>query len=261
MTARPRLDAVLFDAGGTLVRLDFEWMSALLAERGLEVPVGRLRHAEVEGRRRYDGSRGGPARPGAPVPPLGSAGDTNAYFGGTLEAAGVPGDRIAELLERFERRHAEVGLWARPAEGAREAIDAVRALGVRAAVVSNSDGRAERHLIDCGVREGLEFVVDSHVVGFEKPDARIFGVALERMGIAAARALYVGDIVAVDVHGARAAGMPVVLLDPHGDYAPPGVPAIPGIAALPEWITRNFATGSTADRDPDATILPSGGTR
>ena len=31
MPDRPRLDAVVFDAGGTLVRLDFEWMAECVA--------------------------------------------------------------------------------------------------------------------------------------------------------------------------------------------------------------------------------------
>ena len=83
-------------------------------------------------------------------------------------------------------------------------------------MVSNSDGRAERHLENAGVREGIEFVVDSHRVGVEKPDPRIFAIALERLGTAPERALYVGDIRSVDETGARAAGLHFVLIDPWG---------------------------------------------
>ncbi|MBI1798182.1 MAG: hypothetical protein HYR73_00680, partial [Candidatus Eisenbacteria bacterium] len=159
------LEAVLFDAGGTLVRLDFEWMSGLLGSWGLEIPAAMLRRGEIEGRRRYDSSRGGRARAGESPPPLGSAGDIRPYFVGMLEAAAVPGTFRERALEAFEQRHAATGLWTRPMEGAREAIDGVAALGLRSAVVSNSDGRAELHLSDCGVREGIEFVVDSRVAG------------------------------------------------------------------------------------------------
>jgi len=52
-------------------------------------------------------------------------------------------------------------------------------------------------------------------VGIEKPDPQIFALALARMGIAPDDALYVGDLYEVDVVGARAAGLDVVLLDPH----------------------------------------------
>jgi putative hydrolase of the HAD superfamily len=239
---RPRLEAVLFDAGGTLVRLDFEWMSELLRSYGLIIAPGTLRRAEVAGRRRYDASFTAEARqPNPDEPhPLGSRGDTRAYFAGMLEAAGVPGEHIEPALLAFAERHRMTGLWTRPIEGAREALDRILELGLRAACVSNSDGRAEMHLRDCGVRDGLEFVVDSQVVGVEKPDPAIFAFALERLSTPADRALYVGDIVSVDAAGAAAAGLHAVLIDPAGDYAPAGVPAIPAIAELPTWIEQRF---------------------
>jgi putative hydrolase of the HAD superfamily len=111
---------------------------------------------------------------------------------------------------------------------------------LRAACVSNSDGRAEAHLERFGLREGLEFVVDSALVGVEKPDPRIFRIALDRMGIPAGRALYVGDIRAGDEVGSRAAGMHFVLLDPFGDYASDGVAAIPDIERLPRYVSEHF---------------------
>ena len=251
-----RLDAVVFDAGGTLVRLDFEWMSELLAGLGHPVDPIRLRRAEVEGRRRYDASAGRSPDPLAPPPPLGSSGDTRAYFGGMLEAAGVPRELIPPALERFQARHAEEGLWSRPAEGAREALDRIQALGLKRAVVSNSDGRAEQHLVESSVREGLELIVDSYDVRVEKPDPRIFAIALERLHVHAEHALYVGDIVSVDVRGARAAGMHVVLIDPYRDYAPRGVPAIPHLGALPYFIAEKFDIGTRPATRPPSRDKP-----
>ena len=109
----------------------------------------------------------------------------------------------------------------------------------RLACVSNSDGRAEEALEAAGVRAGLEFVVDSHLVGFEKPDPRIFRLALEGLGVPAERALYVGDIRSIDELGARAAGMRFALIDPWMDYGDPEI-SIPAIRELPYWITTNF---------------------
>jgi putative hydrolase of the HAD superfamily len=252
---RRGLEAVLFDAGGTLVRLDFEWMSESLRSHGIEIAADRLRRSEVEGRRRYDLSRGRTPAAGEPPPPLGSAGDTHAYFGGMLRAAGVPEATIGRVLSDFDRRHAETGLWTRPMEGARAAIDGVAALALRCAVVSNSDGRAEMHLTDCGVREGIEFVVDSHLEGVEKPDPRIARLALDRLGVAADRTLFVGDIRSVDEAVARAAGMHFVLIDPYGDYgadlqAAPGASAgaIAAMEALPAYIVKGFEVPGAAAR-------------
>uniref|UniRef100_A0A832I788 HAD family hydrolase n=1 Tax=Eiseniibacteriota bacterium TaxID=2212470 RepID=A0A832I788_UNCEI len=241
---RPPLAAVVFDAGGTLVRLDFEWMAGWLAARGVAVSPAALKRAEVEGRRRYDASAGRPVSPGDLHPPLGSRGDVRAYLGGTLDAAGVSAPLLETALEAFIARQRGPGLWTRPVEGAREVLDRLAALGLRLACVSNSDGRAERHLVDCGVREGLEFVVDSQHVGVEKPDPGIFAIALDRLGVAPAEALYVGDIRSVDEAGARGAGMRFVLLDPFGDYGAPGAPAIRDITQLPDWIARTFAVAA-----------------
>ena len=246
MAEHPRLDAVLFDAGGTLVRIDFEWISAMLAELGLTVSAADVRAAEVLGRRRYDSSTAtGATRPVATPqglhPPLGSTGDTMAYFSGMLEGAGVRHPVLEEALHRMvERGRPPTYLWGRAMEGAREAIDGLLALGLRTACVSNSDGRAERHLIDCGVREGLEFVVDSQVVGIEKPDPRIFALALRQLGVPPERALYVGDIRSVDERGAEAAGMAFVLVDASGSYAAAGAPRIGGLAELPAHVAQRF---------------------
>ncbi len=241
MPERARLDAVVFDAGGTLVRLDFEWMAAVVREYGHAVDAAALRRAELRGRSRYDAS--GRRGEGA-SPPLGGRGDLRDYFGGMLMAVGIPSHVIGTIVVRWLARERQSGLWSRPHEGARAALDAVGARGYRRCVVSNSDGRAEHHLRNSGVLDGLEFVVDSHHVGVEKPDPRIFAVALERLGVAPQHALYIGDIRSVDEAGARAAGMRFVLLDPYGDYAVNGTPRIATIDELPEWLDRHFTPAS-----------------
>ncbi len=246
MAERPRLDAVVFDAGGTLVRLDFEWIATMLAGLGVAATVDQLRRAEVLGRRRLDATASPQPRelaPGQPHPTIGSYAIVNAYFTGMLEGVGCRHPVLEEALERLrERQASDQFLWARPMEGAREALDALPGLGLRACCVSNSDGRAEAHLVRFGLREGLEFVVDSQIVGVEKPDPRIFAIALGRMGIAPERALYVGDIRSADEVGSRAAGMRFVLIDPFGDYAEPGSARIASMRELPEFLRSRFAT-------------------
>ena len=261
MAERPELEAVVFDAGGTLVRLDFEWMAAVAGQIGYRVAPDALRVAEVEGRRRYDASaapRGVTASGDGGAPqPLGARGDVRAYFGGMLLATGMPHYLVGVTLVWYLARERTSGLWARANEGARGTIDAVAALGLRRCVVSNSDGRAAAHLANAGVLEGLEFVVDSHHVGIEKPDPRVFALALARLGVTPTRAIYVGDIRSVDETGARAAGMHFVLLDPLGDYAGPDTPRIRSIAELPAWLERNFtlvrdarASAGSANAEP-----------
>jgi putative hydrolase of the HAD superfamily len=84
-------------------------------------------------------------------------------------------------------------------------------------------------------------VVDSKLAGFEKPDPRIFLPALTALGVAAADALYVGDLYEVDVVGARRAGMAAVLLDPAGLHASRDVPTAPDVAAVVDRLLGNGA--------------------
>ena len=58
-------------------------------------------------------------------------------------------------------------------------------------------------------------VIDSGAVGVAKPDPGIFTLALNAVGVEAARAVHVGDTVAADVVGARAAGVRPLHLDPY----------------------------------------------
>lgn len=250
MADRPPLAAVVFDAGGTLVRLDFEWMSEWLAGAGVRVAAHQLARAEVEGRRRYDESCVAPPASGDGTPPLGRAGDTRAYLGGMLAAARVPAALHERAVDAFLERHRGAGLWIRPVAGARAALDRLAARGLRLACVSNSDGRAEWHLEQGGVRAGLEFVVDSERVGIEKPDPRIFHLALDRLGVAPAHAMYVGDIRGVDERGAREAGLHFVLIDPWGDYGAAGGLAVRRIAELPDLIENRFTPRPAAARTP-----------
>jgi REG-2-like HAD superfamily hydrolase len=67
-----------------------------------------------------------------------------------------------------------------------------------------------------GLTQYFEFVVVSAVVGRAKPAAEVFEYALERAGVSAAEAAYVGDSYVADVLGARGAGLLPVLVDRHG---------------------------------------------
>lgn len=77
--------------------------------------------------------------------------------------------------------------------------------------------------------------------GYRKPDARLFAVALDRLGVPADRAVYVGDNQLRDVGGAHAAGMAAVLLRRPGapihdpsSHAPDATVA--SLGELLEWL-------------------------
>jgi len=141
-----------------------------------------------------------------------------AYLAGFLAAAGLG----PELTGAFEDAIRPVG-WQPAIEASLAALPALAATGVRLAIVSNSDGTVASRLEAAGVlRVGagsgagvrVEAVIDSGEVGIEKPDPRIFELALAACGVRAAAVVHVGDSRRTDVAGALAAGIRPLHLDP-----------------------------------------------
>ncbi len=68
---------------------------------------------------------------------------------------------------------------------------------------------------DVGIRSYLDFVVTAQDVGAPKPEPLIFLAALERSGVDASQAIYVGDQYQTDILGARGVGITPILIDRH----------------------------------------------
>lgn len=226
---RAALDVVCLDAGNTLVGMEHELLATLLASEGIAAAPEALDRAEARARpalsRRLALGRSS------------EAADTAVFQVRTiLTGIGVP-DAEAEarapaLVRRIRTELPSRRLWTRVLPGVPEALRSLRALGLRLVVVSNSDGTVDALLADVGLRALVDGVVDSRVVGVEKPHPDIWRHALTLVDAPAYRALHVGDLHAVDVVGARAAGLYAVLLDPFGDWDDDGCPRLPDLAAL-----------------------------
>lgn len=111
----------------------------------------------------------------------------------------------------------------------------LRRRGYRLGVVSNWDSRLTPICDSLGITGHMEFVLASAVVGVEKPDRRIFEMALARMGVAADRAIHVGDDFEADVLGARGAGVAAVHLARDGAH-PSDETAIDSLEGLLEML-------------------------
>ncbi|HEY7755271.1 MAG TPA: HAD-IA family hydrolase [Actinomycetota bacterium] len=92
-------------------------------------------------------------------------------------------------------------------------LDRLREEGLTLGVVSNFEEWLERLLERLGVRSYFEVRVISGLEGLEKPDPRIFRLAMERAGVEPAASVYVGDNPEFDVDPALAVGMFPVLVD------------------------------------------------
>ncbi|MDX1389370.1 MAG: HAD family hydrolase, partial [Acidobacteriota bacterium] len=160
------------------------------------------------------------------------------YFHIILARAGLPGPHHDDVIDTLWEAHQRFGLWTVGIDGAVETVRRLGSDGYRLGVVSNAEGNVARDLDAAGFEGLFEVVIDSHVVGVEKPDPEIFRLALERLEADNSTAVYVGDVPAIDVEGARAAGLAPVLLDRHEIYPNPGVPRLTSIQELPGWLDQ-----------------------
>jgi len=102
-----------------------------------------------------------------------------------------------------------------------------------------------RHLMErLGFLGFFEDVVDSEEVGVEKPDPRIFEIALKRVGAAPGETVFVGDIYNVDVVGGRGAGLRVVLVDERGLYPEADCPRVRSLAELADHLAPGGRRGA-----------------
>ena len=85
----------------------------------------------------------------------------------------------------------------------------------RLGIVSNFYGNLPTVCDNANVRRYFGVIVDSAQVGLLKPDPRIFLAAAEALDIKPGRTVMVGDSLARDMAGARAAGMAHIWLAPH----------------------------------------------
>jgi HAD superfamily hydrolase (TIGR01509 family) len=219
-----RIRAVVFDVGNTLLWLDHARIAEICAANGLPCDETAARAAEMRSRPQLDRYLVGVAR---------RHGDevVRRYVDLLFENLGASGCSAA----RDAVLAAWGTLWVRQPADARPTLDALRARGYRLAAVSNSDGVAASLLAAAGLADAFECIVDSAIVGVEKPDPRIFAIAAQRIGVAADACVYVGDFDSIDVAGPRAAGMHAVLIDPADVWT--GVDA-PRIASLSELLAR-----------------------
>ena len=217
------LKAVLLDAGGTLIHPDHGFLLELLAEEGVEADEADYGAA----RRKADAVVAQLLRGDDPAD---DAPRIRAWFVTLLTTLGLPADRLDEAGRRIRQRHEQARLWIRPEPGTIETLRELRAAGLRLAVVSNADGRVDRFLAAAGLADELELILDSGDVGIEKPDPRIFELALDRLGLEPHEVVHVGDSWEIDVVGARRAGIrPIYLSGTDRE----GATRIAGIRDLP----------------------------
>jgi HAD superfamily hydrolase (TIGR01549 family) len=200
------LDAVTFDAMGTLLRLVDpapRLQAALEQHLGLVVSLERAERAMRAEIAHYRAN-------------CHRAVDEAALATVRLECCGVIADTLAgvEAADILPCLTDAIVYISYPDAAA--TLRALRASGLRIAVVSNWDVSLAAALHGTGLAAAVDVVVTSAEAGAEKPAAAIFERALEALDARPHRVLHVGDDPIADVDGARAAHLHAVLLARDG---------------------------------------------
>ena len=208
---------IIFDVGGTLLR----WGDAPLFARFLSDYAKSASDAQI-------------AADGAALRRL-----MIEAFARNRQAAvgmGATGESVVSFWRRTLRE--TLALWQRPGysdemlkplthavvhgafdalfEDALPTLQRLRAAGYRLGIISNWNENLPHELARWGLDRICDFAVISSLVGVAKPSPEIFRLGLERAGCQPHEALYVGDNVLDDCHGARGAGLDVALIN-HGE--------------------------------------------
>ncbi len=225
------MKTVFLDAGGVLLFPNWVRVSDALAQHGVTVTPETLAAAEPHAKRTLDRGE-----------TVGATNDTSRgwlYFNLILTAAGVPlSDATAAALRDLHAYHNAHNLWELVPADVAPALRALRQRGLRLTVVSNANGTLCEHAARVGLAPLVDAVLDSCDLGVEKPDPRMFEIALERSGAKRETTIHVGDLYEVDVVGARAAGIRGVLLDAAGLYDGVDCPRVRSLEDLVTTITR-----------------------
>lgn len=211
------IKGVMFDFSQTLFRIKdgATWLRQVVRKHSVEVAEERI--AEYGARLETVGALPGGPDPQAMPPrlePLWQTRDLNAErhraaYTGLAELAGLP---WPELVGPLYDHHSAPEMW-QAYPDARPALEWVRERGMPVAVVSNI-GWDLRPIFRA---HGLDELVDVYVLslehGVQKPDAGLFRIACEGLGLPPENVLMVGDSPAAD-GGAAALGCRVHLVQP-----------------------------------------------
>jgi len=149
-----------------------------------------------------------------------------------LEGLGIPVDTLPDELYKVFSDSATYRLY----PDALPAVDKLRAEGYRVGLISNFEGWLEEMLVELQAGDVFEVSIISGLVGVEKPDPRIYEIALEQAGVRPDAAVHVGDSIRLDVEPATSVGLKAVLLDRSGAHPDAGWPTIRSLDELPAII-------------------------
>jgi putative hydrolase of the HAD superfamily len=228
---RVRFRAVFFDVGETLVHVDPSFADlfvTVLAAAGHERSLEEVRDASSHVYARFSEA----ARDGSmwtTTPERSRAFWTSVYERMLGELGLGDADGLATTLYREFTRLENYVLF----DDVRPTLESLRVTGFLLGIVSNFEAWLEDWFGVHDLVETFPVRVISGIEGIEKPDERIFRLALERASVSPQESVYVGDNPEFDVDPPAALGMFPVLVDRRERFPDHPGPRVTDLRALP----------------------------
>ncbi len=225
-----RIETLFLDAGGVLLNPNWARVAEALLRQGVACDAQALFASEPRAKRTLDTPEW--------VRATDDASRGRALFDLVLEGAGVQAtkDALDAAWTEVNEYHRRNNLWEVVPDDVVPSLGRFRRAGLSLVVVSNANGTLRAHMDRLALAPLVDQILDSFEEGVEKPDPRIFELALERAAARAATTAHVGDLYNVDVVGARAAGLRPVLVDPAGLYPGADCTRVVSLTALADAI-------------------------
>jgi HAD superfamily hydrolase (TIGR01509 family) len=232
-----KVRAVFLDAGYTLLFPRLERLIRDLANLGFAASAKDFQDAERAGKRKLDQVLWPRIRDGE-IPQTSSRLYWEPYFEFLMDRLGASSEARPAFIQKLAEAFRDIHTWSRVLPETLPVLERLHSAGYFLAAISNSNGTVEGELRRAGLGEYLGFVIDSAIVGIEKPHPEIFRIALRRAKVAPQEAVYVGDLYSVDVGGAQLAGLRGILLDRVGAYPDAACPRISSLLELGKVVAQ-----------------------
>jgi putative hydrolase of the HAD superfamily len=230
--------AVFFDAGETLVypHPSFaELFAEVLREHGHRIDPARIQEVVHTSSESFNELMRSERAVNWSTSPERSRALWDLVYRMFLAEMGIPDGEHERLVRALYERFRSLASY-RLHPDALPTLERLDKMGVTLGLISNFEDWLEQLLETLEISHFFDVTVISGIEGVEKPDTRIFEIALERAGVEASRSVYVGDNPVFDAEPAREAGMIPVLIDRRGRHADSEFVRITSLEDLPAAI-------------------------
>ena len=159
-----------------------------------------------------------------------------------IEEFGIKGISWETLLEDYVKNFKNHCM---PFPNLRIMLENLTAKSIQLAMITNGKGQFQLdNILALGIKDYFEHILISEWEEIAKPDPAIFQKALEKLGVSAGEAVYIGDHPKNDIQAARAVGMQAIWKKDAQWECPEADEEIADLNEIIEWVeclnTRNL---------------------